>query len=145
MPQKVVQPEDHPLCVKDFDVWNSQKKRIDASTHIPPLFKEREVWWSSFGVNIGSEVCGKNNYFRRPVLIIKKLSQRSFIGIPLSSKKKESSWYMEISHKNGTCSTANLAQIRHFDYRRLDKKMMTIDVVDFERIKKSLAQLLLLI
>ncbi len=124
--------------MKLFDVWNTQKKELDEHDHKPPLFKEREIWWCSFGVNVGSEVCGKNDYFRRPVLVIKKLSQKSFIGVPLSTRENVGSWYISITHSDGKRNTANLAQIRHFDYRRLDKRIGTLDSRDFKRVQEQL-------
>jgi hypothetical protein len=42
---------------RTFDDWNDQKKNLDKSAPTPPLFKEREIWWCTYGVNIGSEVC----------------------------------------------------------------------------------------
>lgn len=43
---------------KDFDSWNEQKKQLE-NTQKTVLFKEREIWWTSIGVNIGNESCGK--------------------------------------------------------------------------------------
>jgi mRNA interferase MazF len=127
---------------KNFDEWNSVKKGLDDHDFKPPLFKEREIWWCSFGVNIGSEVCGKNSSFRRPVLIVKKLSHTSFIGVPLSTKENIGSWYVQITHSDGKVNVANIAQIRYIDYRRLDKKIGTLDSGDFEKIQGQLRTLL---
>jgi mRNA interferase MazF len=123
---------------KEFDEWNDIKKNIDAHTHKPPLFNDREIWWCTFGVNVGSEVCGKNVFFRRPVLIIKKLSQTSFIGVPLSTKSNTGSWYVDVTHSDGMRNTANVAQARYIDYRRLDKRIGTLDSVDFARVQNQL-------
>lgn len=127
---------------KQFDEWNDIKKKIDSHVYKPPLFKEREIWWCSFGVNVGSEVCGKNVSFRRPVLILKKLSQTSFIGVPLSTKANTGSWYIEVTHSDGMKNTANVAQIRYIDYRRLDKRIGTLDSIDFEKVKNQLKTVL---
>ena len=127
---------------KNFDEWNEVKKSLDERDYVPPFFKEREVWWCSFGINIGSEVCGKNDYFRRPVLIVRKLSQNSFIGLPMSTKHKEGTWYVSVTHSGGILNTINLTQIRYFDYRRLDKKVGMVDTIDFVKIKNQLGLLL---
>ena len=127
---------------KHFDEWNAEKKKLDQGAFSPPLFKEREIWWCSFGVNVGSEVCGKNTYFRRPVLIIKKFAHTSFVGVPLSSKPKLGSWYIAITHSDGMQNTANLAQVRYIDYRRLDKKIGSLDTSDFKRVKEQLKNVL---
>jgi len=72
---------------KDFEKWNQLKQRLDAIKN-PPFFNEREIWWCSIGINIGYEVYGKGTLFTRPVLIIKKRSANTFIGIPMSTKLK---------------------------------------------------------
>lgn len=127
---------------KNFDEWNEIKKDLDNHLYKPPLFKERDIWWCSFGINIGSEVCGKNINFRRPVLVIKKLSQTSFIGVPLSTQVNDGSWYIEITHSKGIKNTANLAQIRYIDFRRLDKKIGALDTNNFSKVKKQLKNIL---
>ena len=50
------------------------------------LFKEGEVWWCSVGLNVGEEEFGKGERFVRPVLIFKKFTQNSFLGIPLTGQ-----------------------------------------------------------
>ena len=74
----------------DFDIWNDVKKKIqdkkDAKQKFP---KEREVWMSSLGKNIGYEQNGSGDQFSRPVLIIKKFNNQMFWAIPLSTKQKK--------------------------------------------------------
>ena len=43
---------------KDFDGWNKEKKNVN-NNGTQKLFHEREIWWASFGVNIGREQDGK--------------------------------------------------------------------------------------
>lgn len=43
---------------KDFDTWNESKKNIHAKQELPQ-FSEYEIWWCSYGLNIGYEVDGK--------------------------------------------------------------------------------------
>jgi mRNA interferase MazF len=131
-----------PTYNKQFDIWNNVKKTIDIHSHKPPLFKEREIWWCAFGVNVGSEVCGKHTFFRRPILIVKKLSQTSCIGVPLSTKENNGTWYVGVTHSDGKKNYANLAQIRYIDYRRLDKRIGTLDQNDFTRVKNQLRSVL---
>ena len=70
---------------KDFDTWNELKKKIEISS--PNIFiKEWEIWWVNMWLNIKSESCWKWENFRRPVLIIKKLSHSSCIVVPLVQK-----------------------------------------------------------
>jgi len=85
------------------------------------------------GENVGAEMNGKNTYFRRPVLILRKLDRYSFLAVPLTSKLKEGSWYVHITHGHNT-SSAVISQVRNFDYRRLDKRMGTLDESDYKNV-----------
>ena len=68
---------------KDFDKWNLKKKELENSSE-KFFFKTGEIWWCSVGLNVKTESCGKGEDYQRPVLILRKLSQENFIGIPLS-------------------------------------------------------------
>lgn len=72
--------------MKDFDAWNEDKKVVHSSA-AQVQFKDREVWWCKVGINVGYEINGKT-LFLRPVLIIRKISSNTFIGIPLTRKEK---------------------------------------------------------
>lgn len=89
---------------KDFDSWNEKKKDCNNSENKPPLFKERDIWWLSIGVNIGFEEDGKHEKFIRPVLVIKKFNRELFFGIPLSTKLKDNKYYYPITVKGKTVS-----------------------------------------
>lgn len=103
-------------------------------------FKEKEIWWCTIGINIGVEIYGKGNDFRRPVLIFKKLGADSFLGIPLTSQQKDGSWYAPIYH-GGRIDRAALSQIRVFDRKRLTKRMGTLGDINFQEIKDAFAKL----
>ena len=45
--------------IKDFDKWNNSKKLINENNR-QVFGYPREVWWCSLGVNVGSEIDGKN-------------------------------------------------------------------------------------
>ncbi len=131
-----------PLFIKDFIHWFKLKVRLDISVHSPPLFKESEIWWCSIGENIGGEISGKGRYFRRPILVLRKLDRFSFIGLPLTSQLKTGTWYISLKVK-GNDNFIILSQIRHIDYRRMDKILCTINDDDFQKIRKSLSNLIL--
>ena len=82
--------------IKDFVKWFLVKTNIDSRIYNPPLFKEGQIWWCSIGENVGGEISGKGEYFRRPVLIIRKLDRFSFIGLPITSQIKTGSWYFNL-------------------------------------------------
>ncbi len=125
---------------KDFDQWNEHKKRVEEMKE-NTLFKQGEVWWCAVGTNIADESCGKGELFARPVLVLKKLSQRNCIGIPLSTKIKTGTWFIDVQVQGKTVS-ALLYQIRMFSTRRFQRRLTTLDTVDFERVKEKLEALL---
>ncbi len=127
--------------MKDFKLWFLKKEVLHFNNYKSPYFNESEIWWCSIGENVGDEINGKSEYFRRPVLIIKKLSKHSFIGLPLTTKQKLGSWYVNIEHNNKK-SVVVLSQVRNFDYRRLDKKLADLGEVYFTEVMKSLDKLL---
>jgi len=109
---------------KDIEEWSILKKNINM-TKQRPYFREREIWWCSVGINVGSEQNGKGNNFARPVLIYQKIKNNLFIGIPITSVLKEDemnlSFYFEYE-----LHTMLIFQIKCFDSKRLLKKMGTV-------------------
>jgi mRNA interferase MazF len=101
-----------------------------------PLFREGEIWWCSVGVNIGREIFGKGINFTRPVIVFKKMDKDSFLAIPLTTKIKNGSWYVEIFY-NGVERRAILSQARVLDGKRLTEKMGTLSNKNFRNLKKS--------
>ncbi|MBP7846022.1 MAG: type II toxin-antitoxin system PemK/MazF family toxin [Candidatus Pacebacteria bacterium] len=125
---------------KDFDKWNTKKKSLEERNK-KFLFKTGDIWWCSVGLNVGAESCGKGEIFRRPVLVLKKLSANSFIGIPLSTQKKEGSWFCGISIL-GEVQYVLLYQVRMFSANRFQRRLTTLDDGDFARVKEKLEALL---
>lgn len=119
--------------MKEFDIWNNLKKNINDRN--PIYVSEREVWFCSVGLNVGSEQDGKNEAFERPVLVIKKITSNTFIGVPLTSNKKKGSWYIPIDSMD---SSAIITQIKLFDTRRLTRKMKLIPIDEFELVKNAI-------
>ena len=92
--------------VKRFLEWIGLKEKLHNSVHKPPLFKEGEVWWCSFGENIGIEVNGKGGKFSRPAIIFKKLSADGFFAIPLSTQIKSGTWCADYASQHQMRSSA---------------------------------------
>jgi len=42
--------------IKKFLEWIGLKEKLHNHEHIPPLFREGEIWWCYMGENIGVEV-----------------------------------------------------------------------------------------
>jgi mRNA interferase MazF len=125
---------------KDFDRWNEQKKLLNTKNE-KFFFKEGEIWWCSIGMNVGAESYGKGQTFNRPVLVLKRLSSDSFIGIPLSTKPKIGSWYVQVIFL-GEKSIALLHQIKMFSASRFQRRMAKLNNEDFARVKEKLEALL---
>lgn len=131
---------------KDFENWSEIKPDIHSKDKVP-LFQEKQIWWCSVGVNIGYEIDGKNGInsttklFTRPVLIYKKLGHYTFLGIPLTSKQKNGSWFHQIDLKNKK-STLIFSQIRMFDAKRLTNRIEKLSDSQFVLIQKALGKFL---
>ena len=100
-----------------YDRWNSLKKELNKKEEII-TFYQGNIYFMSIGQNVGHETYGKKQLFLRPVLVYKKLSKTTFIGIPLTSTPKEGSYYFSFRYKKDKVSTAMLHQMRVFDIRR---------------------------
>ena len=99
------------------------------------VFKQGELWWCSFGVNLGEEIFGKGEKFTRPVLIFKKFTGNSFLGLPLTIQEKKGTWYVEVETA-GIKRWAMLNQARILDKKRLTNRIGAISKSDFEEVKK---------
>lgn len=125
---------------KDFEQWNLQKQKIQAAI-VRPMFKERDVWWCSFGVNVGDEQDGKGQRFTRPVLVFKKFNRNIFLGIPLSTQLKENVYYYRF-HFKGREQSLVLSQVRLMDAKRFGNKLGDIPSREMESIKEKVKQLI---
>ena len=102
---------------KDFDNWNKLKKQLEINE--TKIFANvRDIWWCSIGLNVGTELCGKNEFFERPVLVIKVFNKDTIKVVPLTSKEKSGRYYFELNF-NGIKSYASLSQVKTISTRRL--------------------------
>ncbi len=123
--------------MKDFNIWNQVKIILDKIQK-RLFFKERDIFFTSLGENIGFEQNGKGRDFMRPVLIVKKFNNEVFFGIPLSKTKRRGKYYFEFDYTSKFKSVALLSQLRLFDAKRLKYKSGTMNLEDFENIKKAI-------
>ena len=124
---------------KSFDAWNEHKKKRDEND-ISIYFYEREIWWCAIGVNIGFEQDGKGGQFARPVLIIRKFSKNVFLGIPLTTAKRETTYHHSFPFLDAT-STALLSQVRLFDSKRLLVKMGKVSEKILEEVREHVRRI----
>ena len=70
------------------------------------------------------------------------VSEGEVLVLPLTTKNKKGSWYIEIS-KKGRRQVAVLSQIRTIDGKRLATKLGTISDLDIKKTKGAFVKLLL--
>lgn len=104
------------------------------------IFKQGDIWWCSLGINIGEEIYGKGIKFTRPVLIFRKLTSNSFLGLPLTSQERNGNWYVEI-FAHGARSWVMLNQARILDKKRLTSRLTTLEDVDFKKVRDGFLNL----
>jgi mRNA interferase MazF len=114
----------------DFDTWNVLKKKIDKRKKIV-YANTREVWWCSFGLNIGTELYGKNELFERPVLVLKVYNKETLKVVPLTGTNKKYSCPIELGN---SISYASLTQVKTISTKRLSRKIGRIDSPQFNFI-----------
>ncbi len=125
--------------VKDFDGWINLKKKMDKFNKYPTI-NEGEVWWCGVGTNVGVEISGKGKRYSRPVLVLKKLSKFGFMAVPLTSKQKEGSWYINFEFQN-KIQTAVVGQARVISVLRLNEKMGQVPKSDLDKVKAGFLNL----
>lgn len=126
--------------IKNCLEWIGLKKKLHAADNNPPFFKEGDIWWCYIGENIGIETNGKGEQFTRPIFVYKKYDKYSFLGLPLTTKQKNGTWYVPIDFHDKS-QTVILSQGRAFDYRRFKEKMGQLDEKDVLKIKQAYSRL----
>ena len=128
------------MMEENFDKWNQVKKNVqeDEKTR---LFKQRDIFFITMGQNIGFEQNGKGENFVRPIVILKKITNQMFIGIPLSSQIKDGDWFFKFEFNIKDKISLNIAilpQIRMFSSKRLLNKIGVMKIEDFEKMKDKI-------
>lgn len=112
---------------KDFDRWNEAKKHINDAKFVE-FANEREVWWASLGLNVGSEQDGTSDAFERPVLIVRKFNRDTALIVP-----RRTTYHMAIRHE-GREFTAVISQLRLISTKRLARKLYQMDGALFAEV-----------
>lgn len=119
-----------------FDTWNEKKKYLSSKAQ-ERFVHSREIWWCSLGINIGSEINGKNDNFERPVLVIKVYNKETALILPITSKEKSDQFHFKaISGQNPVW--IKLTQVRVISLRRMLRKITTMPQEEFGLVKKAL-------
>lgn len=138
----------------EFVKWIKVKVKVHLKDNTLLSFKEREIWWANFGLNVGSEQNGKHEDFERPVLVLRKFGQGIFWAVPLTTKQKDNAYrisilykeYFEnitgeliITDKNGILV---LNQMRAISSKRLIRKLGVVEEEIFNMIKQEIKSLI---
>ena len=126
---------------KDFDTWNGEKKALHAHAHAP-LYREREVRWCHFGVNVGFEQDGTGEGYARPALILKGFSRFVCLVIPLTSVEKDNPYYVSVGMIGNRQAFAIISQLRLVDTRRLERRLAVVNKDLFGTIRKAVKDML---
>ena len=126
---------------KDFDGWNEKKKVIN-NRHTAPFCHERELWWCTLGINVGFEQDGSDIEYRRPVLILKGLSVKTCLVVPLTTSSKKHPLRPGVGVVEGKEAYALLSQLRVIDTKRLIRKVGYLEKGAFEIIRKAVKDML---
>jgi mRNA-degrading endonuclease toxin of MazEF toxin-antitoxin module len=126
---------------KDFNSWNTVKQNIEA-THGRKFYHERDVWWCSLGVNVGSEQDGTGVLHDRPVLVLRAFGRNTCFVVPLSSSSKTHPLRVPVGSIQDRVAVALVSQMRVIDTKRLIYKVGRIDSVTSEAVRKAVKDLL---
>ena len=105
------------MYFKDFDAWNSAKKRYEKEER-KIYIRAGEIRWIAFGINVGSEIDGKGVSFTRPALILHVVGAHLALVAPMSAKTKNVAGYIPFEWK-GAISALCIHQIRMVSAKRI--------------------------
>lgn len=91
-------------------------------------------------MNIGYEANGKSEDFMRPVIILKKFNQFSFIGVPLSTSPKTNKYRISVDIVDNKKAFANMSQIRNLDSKRLINKVGHMEANKLVGLNKKISR-----
>ena len=116
------------------------KKEIEK---YPDIFgiHEREIWWVSFGVNIGVEIDGKNEKYERPAVVVRKFNRQMVWVVPITSQNRSESFYRKFIFDKETYF-ACLTQIRTLSTKRFLRKIGMMSEVDFKDVVSKVTSFL---
>jgi len=115
--------------MKIYDDWNNLKQII-ASQAESPFCNQREIWWCSVGMNVGTELYGKNELFERPIIILKVYNIDTVLTLPITSSRKDGRYYYKIKF-NLMNSSVVLSQPRTLSTKRLTRRISRLPESEF--------------
>jgi mRNA interferase MazF len=113
---------------KDFKIWSDKKETIHSRERQTPYFSDGEIWWCSFGINIGVEIDGKHEEFLRPAIILRKFNKDMILVVPITGKSKIGKYYFDVQSVQGKNYKTCISQIRTISSKRLFRKITEVDI-----------------
>lgn len=140
--------------LKDFVKWIKIKVRVHISDNTFLQYKQRDIWWTNVGLNIGSEQNGKNENFERPVLVLRKFGHNLFWAVPTTTNCKKNIYRHKIKYKTYFKDEGGgvreeekegiiiLNQLKAMSSKRLIRKIGVIPEEEFEIVRKKLGEII---
>ena len=126
---------------KDFKSWHDEKKKIHADGE-NKLYKKRDIWWCSLGVNVGYEQDGTGDHTGRPVIVLKGFSKHVCLVVPLTTSAKPNKYHISTRVVGDRQESAIISQIRLIDTKRFVNKVGVLDWKTFNKIRKAVRTLI---
>ena len=126
--------------MKSFDDWNEFKKSVNETEG--KLYKQRDIWWCSLGVNVGFEQDGTGSSYERPVVVLRGFSKEVCLVVPLTTSSKKNKYHVTLGEVGGRSASAIISQVRLIDTRRFIDKIGMLDKEKFEEMKNAVRGLL---
>ena len=115
---------------KEFDRWNEKKKQTDKDIGYR-RFCDGEIWYCSFGVNLGVEIDGKSESFLRPAVVLHRFNKDMAIVAPTTTKRRDSNagkYYISSYDEKGLMFLVCISQIRVISAKRLFRKIGSLNM-----------------
>lgn len=125
------------MYIKDFDNWIKKKKKLNEKI-TSSYFRVGEIRWVSLGVNVGSEIDGKDTSFTRPCLILHLVGTILALVIPCTSQEKESDGnflHLDLENYKGYLS---LTQLRVVSQKRILTRLAKLPKIELKRITNEI-------
>ncbi|MEK7184986.1 MAG: type II toxin-antitoxin system PemK/MazF family toxin [Patescibacteria group bacterium] len=127
---------------KDYRKWIGLKSKIN-NTNLPRTFHVNvgEIWWCSFGENIGIEIDGKGDEYIRPALVIKFFNKNHIWVLPLTTSNTKGRFHVQIISFS-ELSAVITSQLRTVSTNRLSRFISKINKDDLLTINHELINIL---
>lgn len=125
----------------DYKKWMSVKSNINNGGKVRKI-NEGDVVWTAVGENVGVEIDGKSQKYSRPVVVLRKHTEKCFTGVPLTTKQHRGSWYIGFEFQKKK-EVAVLIQTKLFDTRRVYARIGKLSNSDYQSILEGYIKFIL--